>query len=87
MWNMSVATRGTVLSLYHQILKEANKFASYNYREYAKRRSRDAFRENKSVTDPTKIQELLISGQRELATIKRQALINSLYHSKKLVVE
>lgn len=81
------ATRHTVLSLYHKILKESNKFASYNYREYTKRRSRDAFKANKNVTDPAKIQQLLQFGEQNFNVIKRQALVNSLYHSQKLVVE
>ncbi|KAG7291601.1 hypothetical protein NEMBOFW57_001620 [Staphylotrichum longicolle] len=38
-----------VLSLYRQLLRQGNQFSAYNFREYAKRRTRDAFRENKGV--------------------------------------
>ncbi|KAK3336915.1 hypothetical protein B0T19DRAFT_54624 [Cercophora scortea] len=76
-----------VLSLYRQLLRQGNQFAAYNFREYAKRRTRDAFRENKTVEDPRKVQELFQKGLRELQMLKRQTVISQFYESDRLVVE
>uniref|UniRef100_A0A1Q3FCT5 Complex 1 LYR protein domain-containing protein n=1 Tax=Culex tarsalis TaxID=7177 RepID=A0A1Q3FCT5_CULTA len=76
-----------VLSLYKQMLRESQKFSSYNYRMYAFRRIRDAFRENRSLTDATQIQSQLEYAQKNLGIIKRQALVGQLFHSDKLVIE
>ncbi|KAK3941925.1 complex 1 protein [Diplogelasinospora grovesii] len=75
------------LSLYRQLLRQGNQFASYNFREYAKRRTRDAFRENKSVDDPRRIQELLQKGLKELQMLKRQTVVSQFYQLDRLVVE
>lgn len=55
---------------YRQLLRQGGQFASYNYREYARRRTRDAFRENKAVEDARQIQELVQKGLKELQTMK-----------------
>lgn len=55
---------------YRQLLRQGGQFASYNYREYAKRRTRDAFRENKAVEDARQIQELVQKGLKELQMMK-----------------
>lgn len=61
---------------YRQLLRQSEQFASYNFREYAKRRTRDAFRENKAVEDQRKIQELVQKGLKELQMMKvRQCLV------------
>ncbi|EHK17175.1 uncharacterized protein TRIVIDRAFT_41665 [Trichoderma virens Gv29-8] len=74
-------------SLYRQLLRQGNEFSSYNFREYAKRRTRDAFRENAAVEDPRKIQELIQKGLKELQTMKRQTVIGQFYKLDRLVVE
>ncbi|SPQ19683.1 a2163750-4ee7-4295-b480-621c10712d89 [Thermothielavioides terrestris] len=76
-----------VLSLYRQLLRQGNQFASYNFREYAKRRTRDAFRENKDVEDPRRIQELVQKGLKDLQMMKRQTVISQFYQLDRLVVE
>ncbi|KAK3331042.1 hypothetical protein B0H66DRAFT_545569 [Apodospora peruviana] len=76
-----------VLSLYRQLLRQGNQFAAYNFREYAKRRTRDAFHENKGVEDPRRIQELLQKGLKELQMLKRQTVISQFYQQDRLVVE
>ncbi|KAF5905257.1 LYR motif-containing protein 4, partial [Clarias magur] len=69
---MAAPGRTQVLSLYRMLLRESYKFPSYNYRTYALRRVRDAFRENRSVEDP-KVQEQLLNKARDnLAIIQRQ---------------
>lgn len=57
-------------SQYRQLLRQGEQFASYNFREYAKRRTRDAFRENKKVEDPRQVQELVQKGLKELQMMK-----------------
>ncbi len=42
----------------------------YNFREYARRRTRDAFRENRDVQDPREQQELIQEGLKELQMLK-----------------
>lgn len=67
-----VANKGDfcLLSQYRQLLRQGDQFAAYNFREYAKRRTRDAFRENKSVDDPRRIQELIQQGLKDLQMMK-----------------
>ncbi|KAG0173341.1 hypothetical protein DFQ28_008775 [Apophysomyces sp. BC1034] len=82
------ATRAQVLSLYREFFRHGNKFASYNFRDYALRRSRDGFRANAAETDPAKIAQHIERAQQDLAVLKRQAAISSLYTTgEKLVIE
>ncbi|KAF7726202.1 hypothetical protein EC973_009000 [Apophysomyces ossiformis] len=82
------ATRAQVLALYRQFFRHGNKFASYNFRDYALRRSRDAFRANAAETDPAKIAACIEKAQKELDILKRQASISTLYtRGEKLVIE
>ncbi|KAF5023456.1 hypothetical protein F66182_4501 [Fusarium sp. NRRL 66182] len=45
-------------------------FSAYNFREYAKRRTRDAFREHQGEQDTRKVQELVQHGIKELQSLK-----------------
>ncbi|XP_053695830.1 protein bcn92 [Sabethes cyaneus] len=83
----NVANKMKVLTLYKQMLRESQKFSSYNYRMYALRRIRDAFRDNKSLSDSSKIESELEYGQRNLDIIKRQVLVGQLFQADKLVIE
>lgn len=74
-------------SLYRQLLRQGSQFSSYNFREYAKRRTSDAFRENKDVHDPRQIQDLVQKGLKELQVMKRQTVISQFYQLDRLVVE
>lgn len=62
-------------------------FSNYYFREYSLRRTREDFRANRSLTDPKRITELLDYGRRNLAVVKRQALIGKLYGHQDMVVE
>ena len=55
---------------YRSLLRQSSQFAAYNFREYAKRRTRDAFRESKSINDERRIQELVQKGLSELQMLK-----------------
>ncbi|KAH8776937.1 hypothetical protein BGZ57DRAFT_761800 [Hyaloscypha finlandica] len=74
-------------SLYRQLLRQGEQFAAYNFREYAKRRTRDAFREHKDVQDPREIQELMQKGLKELQSMKRQTVVSQFFQLDRLVVE
>jgi LYR motif-containing protein 4 len=52
------------------MLRQGGQFSAYNFREYAKRRTRDAFHENKDVEDERRIQELIQKGLKELQVMK-----------------
>ncbi|KAF1980927.1 hypothetical protein K402DRAFT_399023 [Aulographum hederae CBS 113979] len=80
-------------ALYRSLLRQSNQFAAYNFREYAKRRTRDAFRENRHVegsgSDGTErtVQELLQKGLKELQVLKRQTVVSQFFQLDRLVVE
>ncbi|XP_073733643.1 LYR motif-containing protein 4 isoform X1 [Callorhinus ursinus] len=69
---MAASSRAQVLDLYRAMLRESKYFSAYNYRTYAVRRIRDAFRENKNVKDPVEIQALVNKARRDLGIIRRQ---------------
>ncbi|KAL2346448.1 hypothetical protein Fmac_000448 [Flemingia macrophylla] len=68
-----------VLSLFRCLLRVARDFPDYNIREYAKRRTIDAFRENATLSDPSSIYSAFSHGHSQLALLKRQAAVYSLY--------
>ncbi|KAJ2990073.1 hypothetical protein NUW58_g3139 [Xylaria curta] len=72
---------------YRQLLRTSDQFQAYNFREYAKRRTRDAFRESKSVEDPREIQNLIQKGLKDLQIMKRQTVVSQFYQIDRLVVE
>ncbi|XP_027307418.1 LYR motif-containing protein 4 [Anas acuta] len=84
---MAAASRAQVLRLYRALLRESQRFGGYNYRTYAIRRIRDAFRENKNITDSEKIEELVNKAKANLEIIHRQVTIGQLYSTQKLVIE
>jgi len=89
---MSVATvqRDTafqVRSLFRSLLRQSSQFSNYNFREYARRRTKDAFRECQNETEDRKIQELIQEGLMNLRMMKRQTIISQFYQLDRLVVE
>ncbi|XP_030254096.1 LYR motif-containing protein 4 [Sparus aurata] len=84
---MAASTRAQVISLYKMMLAESKKFPSYNYRTYALRRVRDAFRANRTVDDPQTVARLMAEGQETLALIQRQVAIGKMFETQKTVVE
>ncbi|PIA97562.1 hypothetical protein CB0940_05438 [Cercospora beticola] len=84
---MSSQSAVQVRSLYRQLLRQSRQFAAYNFREYATRRTKDAFREHKTVTDQEKVKELLEKGQKELQMLKRQTVVSQFFQLDRLVVE
>ncbi|KAK2785182.1 hypothetical protein FQN53_007924 [Emmonsiellopsis sp. PD_33] len=88
---MSVATQANsafqARSLFRSLLRQSRQFAAYNFREYARRRTRDAFREHQHETEERKIQELMQKGLQDLRMMKRQTVISQFYQLDRLVVE
>uniref|UniRef100_A0A8D0GRB6 LYR motif containing 4 n=1 Tax=Sphenodon punctatus TaxID=8508 RepID=A0A8D0GRB6_SPHPU len=84
---MAASNRAQVLRLYRDLLLKSQDFTAYNYRRYAIRRIRDAFRENKHVKDSSEIQSLVNKAKTNLEMIHRQVTIGHLYSTQKLVVE
>jgi hypothetical protein len=84
--NLSTS-RSAILSLYRNLLRTGGQFNQYGFREYARRRTRDAFREHKKETDPERVQDLVHRGLNDLQMMKRQTVIGQMYNMDKLVVE
>ncbi|KAF2110076.1 hypothetical protein BDV96DRAFT_584289 [Lophiotrema nucula] len=76
-----------VRSLYRSLLRQSRQFAAYNFREYAKRRTRDSFREHQNESEERRVQELMQKGIKELQSLKRQTVVSQFYQLDRLVVE
>ncbi|KAL6251391.1 hypothetical protein RBB50_001600 [Rhinocladiella similis] len=77
----------SVRSLYRSLLRQSNQFANYNFRMYARRRTRDAFHEHHHESDSRRIQELMQKGLKDLQMMKRQTIVSQFYQLDRLVVE
>ncbi|KAK4779157.1 hypothetical protein SAY86_006685 [Trapa natans] len=75
-------TRSEVLSLFRCLLRTGRDFCDYNVREYTKRRTIDAFRSNRSLSDQQSVSAAYADGKEQLAIAKRQAIVYSLYSPK-----
>ena len=60
----------SVRSLYRSLLRQSKQFANYNFRTYAWRRTRDAFREAQGEHDERAVQEAVQRGLKELQIMK-----------------
>jgi len=74
-----MATRTQTLALYKIMMRESSKFADFNFRNYFQRRVRDGFKDSKSLTDVSQIQEQLKIAQNNLEIIRRQATLSQLF--------
>jgi len=83
----ALPSRTYILHLYRSLLRASQKFSSYNFRDYAYRRIRDSYHENKKETNSDRIIQLVGKAERELGVLKRQGYLNSLYFVDRLVVE
>lgn len=54
---------------------------------YALRRIRDAFKDNKQVTEESKLKQCIAEGKENLEMLRRQTLISQLYKTDKLIIE
>ncbi|KAJ5306560.1 hypothetical protein PENANT_c031G00425 [Penicillium antarcticum] len=76
-----------VRSLFRSLLRQSGQFSNYNFREYARRKTRDSFREHQNATEERQVQELMQEGLQSLRLLKRQTIISQFYQLDKLVVE
>ncbi|KAH7858892.1 hypothetical protein Vadar_029139 [Vaccinium darrowii] len=74
--------RSEVLSLLRSFLRTTRKFEDYNVREYSKRRTIDAFRQNKDLSPPSAVSAAFSDGESQLEVARRQATVYSLYAPK-----
>ncbi|XP_027352840.1 LYR motif-containing protein 4B [Abrus precatorius] len=75
----SVPSTTQILSLFRSLLRVARHFPDYNIREYTKRRTIDAFRQNATLSDPSAISSAFSHAKSQLEVAKRQAVVYSLY--------
>jgi hypothetical protein len=95
------SSQATDRQQYRALLRQSNRFAAYNFREYFKRRTRDMFREHRG-DDAAAATTLLAKARKDLEVLKvcggpcllgrltipqRQAVISQFYQIEKLVVE
>ncbi|KAJ8963215.1 hypothetical protein NQ318_018681 [Aromia moschata] len=82
-----MSSKKQILKLYKALLRESQKFPAYNFREYSLRRVRDAFKENKNLTDEILVTDRLKEAVRNFEIIKRQVVLGQMYSTEKLVIE
>ncbi|KAL4805501.1 hypothetical protein BDV18DRAFT_141084 [Aspergillus unguis] len=88
--SVSALSRDTAFqarSLFRSLLRQSSQFSNYNFREYALRRTKDAFREHQHEAEDRKVQELIQEGLQSLRMMKRQTVISQFYQLDRLVVE
>ena len=67
------------MSLFRSLCREGRKFTDYNFRDYARRRINIGFRENVGLSKPEEVSEQYKLGLEQLASLKRQAMVSSIY--------
>ncbi|OIW05406.1 hypothetical protein TanjilG_28871 [Lupinus angustifolius] len=72
-------SRPEILSLFRSLLRVARNFPDYNIREYTKRRTIDAFHQNRNLSETSSISSSFSDGKSQLDVAKRQAVVYSLH--------
>jgi hypothetical protein len=55
---------------FRSLLRQSSQFSNFNFRDYARRKTRDSFREHKNETEERRIQELIQDGLQNLRMLK-----------------
>ncbi|KAE9605057.1 putative complex 1 LYR protein [Lupinus albus] len=76
---LPLPSKPQVLSLFRSLLRVSHTFPDYNIREYIKRRTIDAFRHNRNLSESLSISSAFSEGKSQLDVAKRQAVVYSLY--------
>jgi len=76
-----------ILRLYRDLLKGANTFGYYNFRQYFARKVKDSFRQHAHITDRAEVASFYQEGLEQLTIMRRQALLNAEYKLAKTVIE
>jgi len=80
-------SRRAILDLYSSTLRVSRSFSTYNFREYFLRRTKDTFRDIQTESDPTRLRNMYSEAVKDLASLRRSAIVNQLYGGWKLAVE
>ncbi|TRM63874.1 hypothetical protein BD626DRAFT_536616 [Schizophyllum amplum] len=83
----AVPSKHAILSLYHSTLRVSNSFSSYNFRNYFLRRTRETFRSMQNTSDTAALSTQYAEAMKELAVLRRSAIVNQLYGGWRLAVE
>nr|GMD37515.1 LYR motif-containing protein 4 [Ipomoea batatas] len=78
---MASPSRLQVLSLFRSLLRTARDFPDYNIREYTKRRTIDAFRQNKALSDSSLVAAAFSDGKAQLEIAKQLNPVDDNYFS------
>lgn len=65
-----IETHAYLFIQFRSLLRQSNQFAAYNFREYARRRTKDAFREHQGEKGERETQDLVQRGLKELQVMK-----------------
>ncbi len=86
---VQMTTSTPLQSLYKSLLRQAQKYPQYNYREYALRKIKEDFSAAKSISDPQELTKFLEQERQNLEQLKRMTKVQELYckDTEKLVVE
>lgn len=74
-----------MVGIYKELLLEANKFNSYYYKEYFKRKILSQF--SKQINSQTITDQMVKESEEMLAMLRRQTAINNAYADSKLIIE
>lgn len=80
-------SRRDILHLYGSTLRAARLFRSYNFRDYFVRRARVTFRNMQVEQDQSRLSQAYDEALKEMAALRRSAVVNQLYGAERLVVE
>ncbi|EIW79740.1 hypothetical protein CONPUDRAFT_57919 [Coniophora puteana RWD-64-598 SS2] len=80
-------TKQAIRHLYSNTLAAAKSFSSYNFRNYFVQRTEDTFRTLEHEHDFLKQTSLFTQAEKDLAVLKRCAIVNQIYGGGKLAVE
>jgi hypothetical protein len=83
----SIVSQAQKLALYRNLIRVSKNYQNYNFREFALRRSRWGFRDHVNDTDANAIKTQYDYGCAQLAILKRQVLISTLYPDAVSVME
>ena len=73
-----MATRVQCLTLYRQLLRSAQRFSNYNFRDYALRYARDDFRSSRQATGAD-AERAYQHGLERLESLKRMVAVSEMY--------
>ncbi|CAN8252018.1 unnamed protein product [Cochlearia groenlandica] len=77
-----MVSKSQVVSLCRSLLRAGRQYPDYNIREYTKRRALDGFRVNKSLKDPSKVNDAYAQGKAELEVAERVLKVYLAYPPK-----